>query len=558
MHSNVMATKSILIKCCGYPTSLRTFFPDNGLSNLASCLIEKGHKTIIFDFATVDMIEKMFPYPYRKEIENINNRFTEYKNKNLNIDKSILDDAHKLNSEIEHYQENKIRSITQDIIKYIKLNNIDFVGIKLITGSGFKSSLIIAEELKKNIPSLPIFAGGPHVDWFMEKIYDVTDVFDVLAYGEGEEIITMLADYVEGKKKLEEVPNIIYRENGRIIVNPIKRIVDLNSIPYPVYDENVYPAMKDNQKLKMVMIDESRGCPNSCNFCIHPQKSGRKWRTTSPERIVNIIEHIIEQTGSRIFRFAGSNPPPYIRREIAEEILKRKLKIEYVAFAHIRGIVKEEMELVKKSGCYVLAFGVESGSQRILDESINKRISIEQIKNSIRICKKSGIHITVTMIIPAPGETEQTKQESLTLLLELNPDSTAIFSPGLILNTEWDRNRTKYGFQIEDDKRFFKKAMFYDSNPFLHHSFWEPLDEYKLDNKILIELIRETNEFSKKLESFGYLTQLLDEEILVSKYSGISPRELRDKTRLYISKGDLENLVLLIKTINKNITEIHK
>jgi radical SAM superfamily enzyme YgiQ (UPF0313 family) len=78
----------------------------------------------------------------------------------------------------------------------IRSNKIDFVGLKLWNGDGFVASQIIAECIKKNFPDMPIFAGGPHVDIFLENIYKITDAFDCLVYGEGEETIVMLAEYV--------------------------------------------------------------------------------------------------------------------------------------------------------------------------------------------------------------------------------------------------------------------------------------------------------------------------------------------------------------------------
>ena len=72
--------------------------------------------------------------------------------------------------------------------------------------------------------------------------------------------------------------------------SPSKRIDDLNKLPSPVYDDNIYWAMKDNQKMRIAIIDESRGCPFVCDFCSHPTKSGKKWRIRKPERVVDIME----------------------------------------------------------------------------------------------------------------------------------------------------------------------------------------------------------------------------------------------------------------------------
>jgi radical SAM superfamily enzyme YgiQ (UPF0313 family) len=397
-----------------------------------------------------------------------------------------------------------------------------------------------------------MFAGGPHVDWFMEKMYNVTDVFDVLAYGEGEETITLLADYVEGNKKLEDIPNIIYKKNGEVIKTRLKRVENLNLIPYPVYDNEIYPAMKDNQKLKMITIDESRGCPNSCNFCIHPQKSGKKWRITDTVRLVDIMERIKTDTGIKIFRFAGSNTPTLLRKSIAQEIITRDLKFKYIALAHLRNVKPDDMKILKQSGCYVLAFGLESGSQKILDEIINKKITVNQIIAGIQNCKESGIITIVSIIIPAPNETEQTKNETFRLLLQTRPDAISLFPPALVMNTEWDMNRKKFGFEISNET-FFEKEMFYDENIFLPLALWDTFPEYHVNNKNIVQLLEECNGFSSILEKEGVNTHLFAEHYLFSNYTKLTPKEFNKITDLYLFTGDHKNLYNLIVETNKNI-----
>jgi len=548
-------TRSLLINYSGYPAVIRSLALDNGLANLSGSLIQKGHQTTILDYATVDTIKRLFPHEYGDELSYLTRRIIASLELGLPPEEEDLRAFRELDTQIDELQKKKVQQIAREISEYAKAYEADFVGLKLWSGDGFEGSISIAEKLKQDNPKLPIFAGGPHVDSFMENIFDVCDLFDALVYGEGEETITMLADYVSGKRKLEDIPNLIYKNNGRIITSPIRRIENLDSLPSPVYDEDVYLAMKGNQKIKMVFIDESRGCPNHCSYCIHPIKSGNRWRERTPEAVVEQMEEMNREYGFTTFRFAGSNPPPSLKKRIANEILNRGLKITYSAFGHITDGSVVDFELLRKSGCYSLFFGIESGSQRILDETMNKGIKINQITKTIKACKQAGLYVVGSVIIPAPHETEETKRESLELLLRVRPDSVVVWFPALMLGTDWEKNSQKYGFDIPDRKSYFKEAMLYKIKSFYPPSLWEPSSEYRLNGKSFKEITNETGEFIRLLEKNRILTQITSETALIARDAGMSPRDLRDKERKYLSSGDYKNIEELVTKINQEILE---
>ncbi len=397
-----MATKSLLISYAGYPLSPTSFLPDNGLANLASSLINAGHTTKILDFNTPDVIRRLYPASFSQEITPIIEKFM--KGETLSL-REILK-LWMMEKRLNHYQNSEASIIGKEIARMAERENMDFVGFKLWNGDGFTGSLRIAHELKKANPNLPIFAGGPHVDIFREHIYTATKDFDSLVYGEGEETIVMLAEYVEGNRKLQEIPNLIFKKDGEIITTPLKRIENLDTLPYPIYDDEIYPAMKGNEKIKMIVLDESRGCNNSCYFCIHPIKSG-SLRIKTADRVVDEMVAIKKKYGIGLFRYAGSNTPIKLMGKIAQEILKRGLKIEYTAFGHTRGANLEVFKFLKSSGCFGIFFGIESGSQKILDESINKGVKIEQIKEAILTAKEAGLFTAGSVIFPAPGKVKK-------------------------------------------------------------------------------------------------------------------------------------------------------
>jgi len=311
--------------------------------------------------------------------------------------------------------------------------------------------------------------------------------------------------------------------------------------------------MKGNQKIKMVFIDESRGCPNHCSYCIHPIKSGNRWRERTPQAVVEQMEEMNRKYGFTTFRFAGSNPPPFLKKGIANEILNKGLKVTYSAFGHIKDGLVVDFELLRKSGCYSLFFGIESGSQRILDESMNKGIKIGQITKAIKACKQAGLYVVGSVIIPAPQETEETKKESLDLLLRMRPDSVVVWFPALMLGTDWEKNSQKYGFDIQDRKSYLREAMLYKIKSFYPPSLWEPSSEYNLNGKSFKEITKETGNFIRLLEKNKILTQVTSETALVARYARVSPRECRDKARKYLSSGDYKSIGELVSKINQVI-----
>src|SRR3989338_9090090 len=223
-----------------------------------------------------------------------------------------------------------------------------------------------------------------------------------------------------------------------VLTTPEKQILELDELPRPVYDEEIYPAMRGNQKVKVVPVDESRGCPKKCSFCIHTAKSGNRWRLKDPARFVGDLEWMQERYGFHVFRFAGSNTPSKLQRDIAAQLRERKTNIRYGAFT-TAGYVKDYAEL-HRSGCYALFFGIETGSQLLLDTVMNKGITRDCMMTSLKRCREAGIFTVASTICPAPRETAETRRDTVSLLLEARPSSVLINLPGLIQGTGWGNN----------------------------------------------------------------------------------------------------------------------
>ncbi|MBU2102992.1 MAG: radical SAM protein, partial [Candidatus Omnitrophica bacterium] len=416
--------KGILISYAGYPYTPSSLLPDNGLANLAGALIQNGHEVLVLDYGTVDVVKRLVPTDIGIALKDIYNKAKKIKEKKGSsaLQKMFLfHTLRHIDRALTKHQNNQTLMMAEELLDLIKEQKPDFVGFKLWVGDGFAASVKMAEIIKRKFPHIKLFGGGPLLDEAEEVTMEVAPVFDAVSFAEGEETIVDLALYCEGKKALSEISNLIYKTDKKRIVKTGKKIIDdLDSLSLPVYDEAIYPAMKDGQKIKIILLDESRGCPYRCFFCPHEHKSGGKRRTKSPQRIFQEIKRLVESYGIHAFRYAGSCTPFETLNEVANNILSDNLDVLYTSYANAKLADLNNLDLLKRSGLHALFFGIETGDDRILHEMMNKRmVSVELIKNKVQGAIEKGIFCVGSVIFPAPGETPQTRDKLLGVLKEI-------------------------------------------------------------------------------------------------------------------------------------------
>lgn len=556
--------RSILVTYSGYPAVPSSLMPDNGLASLAGCLEAEGHNTLIIDYEIVDIIRRLVPDEYREKLGEMYPKLMSIDDKIYNLPKKLFYGIRLkyIDNKLTQHREKVAYELAEDLINIVKKEKPDFVGFKLWVGDGFDASVIIAEQLKKEFPNIKLYAGGPLVDFAKENIYKRTGVFDALSYGEGEETILGLAKHSVGKRSLKDIPNLIYKDGNEIKKTQIKRVEDLNKLPYPVYDENIYPAMKGDNKIKVIVIDESRGCPYGCGFCSHQEKSGNYWRKKTPERIVDEIEYFIDRYGIHAFRYGGSNTPFDLMVDVAEKILSKNLDVDYTSFAHVKNLDPEKLSLLKKSGLYSLFFGIESGDDRILKDVMLKGVNREQIKEALKASIAAGIFTVGSVIFPAPSETAESRKNTIDLLIEIYKDhldmgGVPVTFPGLYPTSKWGRDPEKFGFSLNNPETYVEDMMNYKMKHMLPPQFWKELP-YKVNGKSFKKFAKETEIFLKELERNGILTWVSDDTALIGHLYDpkISIREFRDLCREVLYVGDYERMGNIVGKVNKNAKRI--
>lgn len=336
----------------------------------------------------------------------------------------------------------------------------DLVGISLMTPQ-LLSALALCAALKHRRPGLSIVLGGAHIDATRGDIFSMTSMADFAIHGEGElalrEVCQLLStrgerapdgSYKNLRALLAQVDNVILPDrqapDGLARVNPARPyIADLDQVPpvdYSLLGPHDYelPMLPGPRVLSMML---SRGCPFSCTFCDAPQVMGKKLRRYSIPRIVQEIAQNRDRFGTRSFVFKDSTFSANVRwaTELCQAMIDARLGIRFRCNTRADLLPPALLSLLKQAGCEVINIGVESGDPEIL-RRIRKEVELSHVVDAFERCREAGIRTYATLLVGAPGETDESIRRTLAFALRIRPSLVnfhiAIAYPGTPLYEE--------------------------------------------------------------------------------------------------------------------------
>jgi len=320
-----------------------------------------------------------------------------------------------------------------ELEKRLENTEAELIGISSMTPT-FPAALKVARIVRKKIPQAKIVLGGVHPTLDPEGTL-ARDEVDFVVRGEGEEAIYGLVKALKGEGTFEEVKSLCYRDGDKLVIKEKSAGLVANDIPpadYAAFPVEKY--IKHNEYLRGIRgisMLISRGCPYDCTFCAVHETMGKKWRIKSPELLVNEIIDLKEKYGIEGVWFKDSifNIDKKWVEKFCNLLIEKKVDIEFQVNTRIDLVDEEQIKLMKKAGLTQLDFGIESGSDRIL-EILHKHIKIDQIKEKIAIAHKY-VKVFGFFMIGIPGETEEDilKTFELAKELELDTSSWSIYSP---------------------------------------------------------------------------------------------------------------------------------
>ena len=333
----------------------------------------------------------------------------------------------------------------EELLKKIS-GNCGLIVLQTSTAS-IELDLKTAEKIKNKFPSSKIALVGSHVSVLDKEVMETNEFVDFAARNEYEYTIRDLA---LGKNP-KDILGLTFRENKKIIRNADRPLLEnLDELPWPSrhflpMDAYFEPIFKSKKTFRLM---GSRGCPYQCTFCLWPQTIyGKKFRMRKPEKIVDEIEHLINDCGAKGLYFEDDtftvSPGQVIG--ICREILRRKIKIPWSCLGRVDCVNREILKIMKEAGCYMIRYGVESSSQDILNKA-KKGITIEKIVSAFAVTKETGIETYASYTLGLPGETKETLEKTIEFAVKLNSDyaqfGIAMPYPG----TEFYRDAEKNGW----------------------------------------------------------------------------------------------------------------
>jgi radical SAM superfamily enzyme YgiQ (UPF0313 family) len=307
----------------------------------------------------------------------------------------------------------------------------DVVGFTAMTHE-VKAAGRIAARLKERSRAATV-VGGCHVTALPERTLTEFPAFDYGVCGEGERTFLELLVRLKagGTAEPTGIKGLVFRGADGVRVNeprPLLTPAELDVLPLPAFhhyygDDSRALAGKDAE----YVIFSGRGCPFGCAFCM--RVLGQKVRRRSAGSVCREMEAAIARYGAHTFDF--EDDVMLVDNKDTRELLQMMIdsglagRVRWSGMIHAAFVKPDLVALANKAGCYQMWMGVESGDDRIL-KTINKGITVEQVRQAVKVVKQARVRLGTFFILGHPGETEETARKTIDLMAELNTYAAAV------------------------------------------------------------------------------------------------------------------------------------
>lgn len=325
-----------------------------------------------------------------------------------------------------------------------------------VASTTFENDMLALDTIKKYNDKILTIATGAHFLTFNKSVLEEYKNLDIIIRGEPE--ITF-GEIVSGKN-LSEIDGITYRKGEKIISNNNRDFLEnLDELPFPsrdLIDNNLY--VRPDSGKKQAIIRVSQGCPFHCFFCLATPVSGERVRYRSVDNIIDEIKECIKKYEIKNFVFWSDlfTANHDFIKEFCQKIISEKLDIVWGSNSRVDTINEEILILMKKAGCNLMSFGIESGSQEILDK-IGKKITKENAENAVRLCKKHKIKVFAYFVIGLPWENKNNILDTINFAIKLNPDYVNFYTAAALPGSRF------YDYILQNEPEKLKDKDFYKS-----------------------------------------------------------------------------------------------
>jgi radical SAM superfamily enzyme YgiQ (UPF0313 family) len=327
-------------------------------------------------------------------------------------------------------------STVEEVSRRIAALRPDYLGLSATTVSVTNGGRI-AERVKALRPGAVTILGGAHVSAIPERTLEAFRSIDYGIAGEGEIALFELLARLDRGAAVDDVPGLAFRRDGTVRTNPRAAYIDdLDALPVPAWDlladfpHRFQPSLFSSPRTPVATLLTSRGCPFSCVFCDR-SASGRVGRMHSVEYVVRLCRYLAER-GVRHIIFVDDlftvRKPRVV--ELCRAFLDAGFDFSWSCNSHPNLLDLETMKLMKRAGCWQIAYGIESGSQRVLDV-VKHEVRIAKMRETLRMTRAAGIRAKGYVMIGHPTEGLDSLAETAAFLkvVELDLCQITKFTP---------------------------------------------------------------------------------------------------------------------------------
>ncbi len=303
----------------------------------------------------------------------------------------------------------------------------DFLVLSITTPS-LQDDLHAAVLAKKLDPNIVTIAKGAHFNTLDIQAMEDCPALDIGLRGEYEETCR---DIARGRP-IEQISGLTWRRGDKVVRNPNRPLpANLDRLPFPARHlaRNDLYIRPDTGEAQTTIVT-NRGCPFSCTYCLANQVSGLKNRYRSVENVMDELRECVHRHGIRNFLFRSDlftqNKKWVI--QLCDRIVEERLDISWAANSRVDTVNPDVLAAMKRAGCWLIAFGVEKGSNEAL-ELIEKKATVEQAREALRLTREAGIRRSIYILVGLPADDRPTIEQDIRFARELDPDYLEIFYP---------------------------------------------------------------------------------------------------------------------------------
>ncbi len=366
--------------------------PPLGIATLTSILRKNGHYVEQEDL-------ELKCYVHNKRVGNSTKR----------IDLELITDFLRVD---KHVKENTtyfdMEKTFDNLYNLVKLDDFGAVGFSIMSLRQFATALLFAKRLHKEKMHIKIIFGGVFTRENALKMLEKYDFIDFVLVGQAYKSLPRLIDKIQSrnnKEQIAEIPGLCHRKGARITINKEESenidhmpAPDYNGLPLSTYVEVMDTVYEIDFNFSILKYILSLGCPYRCTFCNRCLLE--KFQLKSPTKVVEELKSLSKKYGTTLFSFECEliNSSRHWLIELCDYLLRDKLELKWYAFGRPANLSKDLLQRLYLAGCRVLRWGVESGSQRILDR-MNKKFSVRQVEQILKWSSDVGIWNHVNLII---------------------------------------------------------------------------------------------------------------------------------------------------------------